>query len=181
MTARELILKMSQLFKDGNDAKFETILAWIERCNLTEFQIEALYEEITENYKYKSFPNLAEIKEIWMRAIGERSFEKFDNPVIKQRAESRQLMPMTIIKKCKAIRKKIHDNESLDPLDMDYLAQWGDLLSEYLIAQDKKMPEREIKMRNEHVKACIINNVKIDPIANPLDINIKINGVESNR
>jgi len=172
MNKQEFISKLSKLYKEGNSVKYELLEEWIDRLNLKDFQLQILFEEFTEKYKYKVFPTLAEIVEAWEgkrnSLPGDYKNEVFAE-IQKQREQSKEETPEIILRKCRLLRKKNQDGIPLNSLEMDYLYQWDDLLSEVSIAKDKKLPPTDIGMRAAEVKNCIARHKKIVRIGEVLN------------
>ncbi len=178
MVKSEFIRRLSMNFKDGNPIMYEDLETWMDRVNLTEYQIDILYDEIKASYKYKTFPTLAEIINIWTRASGERDVDQGAHPIVVQRKYVQSWDVKKIISKCQEIRKNGPQNSS----EIDFLHQWSDLTSEYGQLKDRGFKGKELKEKLEGIKLAIIDgNYAMSYDEKPVDIPDLSNKFKSKR
>ena len=171
MLKTKFVKGLDAWYKDGNEVKTEEVMNWVDRCQISPEQLQILYEEIIENYKYKTFPTLAEIKKFWENIYLEKpTTETLD--IIRQRNLTKSWDIRKLIRKLSEIRKKLRVNffseKILESHEIDFCHQWSCLWSEYQILQDSGITGYRMEGHLEAVKEYIIKNMKFASAAKNL-------------
>jgi hypothetical protein len=157
MLKEKFIKKMSDSFRGSNETILEDLGDWIDRCQLNPDQLSVLYERIKENYKYKTFPALAEIIKFW-EDIYKSARPLVLSPIGQYRKLTETWDVKKIIEKLTELRKK----DILETQEIDFMHYWTDLWSEFNILKDQGVKGEQMKDHLLTVKGAIIRKEKFE-------------------
>ena len=128
MTTKEFLEKMKVKYRDTTELDLEDLAKWIMYQSMTENELDRLYTQLSRRYKYKTFPPLSEIIDIYELSSPHRY--DGDDPVIEYCRHIDELRDQWLamgisekIDKVKSIRSKIDSGQkpTLDEIEFMHI------------------------------------------------------------
>jgi len=135
---------------------------WCERMEMGDLQLEALYNAIKENHKYKTFPSLPDIKTWWGGTAREERGKLGKSPLARVIDETKHWSVEKLLRVLNYIWEK--DGCDRSAAERNILHEWGKVLYHYWSYRDLGYREEDILKKCEKTKRAIERGERVSDL-----------------
>lgn len=159
MTVNELINRFSTQYKDYSEYDIENLRKWVARENLNDSQLEDLYEYVSAQYEYNTFPKLGKIIKIWQNTADvKRDVFKYNGFQIAAIDRGRSMSLQDISDHIRDICNMSEPKNT----DVDFIDVWESLSTAWGLLIERGLEPARANAYGKKLHAAICGGSRID-------------------